>query len=133
MKNFSISYSDTWRPFPMAYWVHIEKGDTPWFAAEDFEPPAPKKDASGRYRIYCVEVDGFTFVFSSIEQLEHCIDILSRKLLPTTIALSERRPGSMGPNSHWLSRLPAHVKPWAYRQKAVKYLSKIRDEIKNEK
>ena len=28
----------------------------------------------------------------------------------------------MGPNSHWLSRLPANVKSWRYREKAVAHL-----------
>ncbi|WP_299984848.1 hypothetical protein [uncultured Pontibacter sp.] len=133
MKHFSISYSDNWRSFPMAYWVHIEQDGVPWYAAQAFDPPAPQKNANGMYKIYHIEVDGFTFVFSSVEQLDHCIDILSMKLLPTTRALSEKRPGHMGPNSHWLSRLPAHVKPWSYRQKAVKYLSKIKDELKHTK
>ncbi len=129
MKNYEISYSDDWRSFPMAYWVHIENDGKPWFASEEFTPPAPKKEVNGRYKVYSIEVDGFTFVFSSMEQLDHCIEILSRKLLPTTGALSEKRPGHMGPNTHWLSRLPAHVKPWTYRQKAIKHLTKVRDEL----
>jgi hypothetical protein len=28
----------------------------------------------------------------------------------------------MGPNSHWLSRLPAKAKPWRYRRRAAAYL-----------
>ena len=131
MKKYEIGYSDSWQSYPMAYWVHIEKDNPLWYAAEEFDPPAPKRDAQGMYKIYKIEIDGFTFIFSSLEQLEYCIKVLSMKLLPTTIALSEKRPGSMGPNSHWLSRLPARVKPWSYRQKAVKYLKKVKEELEH--
>jgi hypothetical protein len=53
------------------------------------------------------------------------------ELLPTTSALNEKRPGREDPNAHWLNGLPAQVKSWRYRQKAVKYLIKIREELKS--
>ncbi|MGV3585525.1 MAG: hypothetical protein ACO1OF_00870 [Adhaeribacter sp.] len=115
----------------MAYWVHIEQDNQHWLDAEAYNPPAPKSDLRALYKIYKVEIDGFTFRFSSLEQLEHCIKILSMQSLPTASALSEIRPDNEGPNAHWLSILPAHVKSWRYRQKAVKYLSKVREELKN--
>ncbi|GAL76230.1 hypothetical protein JCM19275_636 [Nonlabens ulvanivorans] len=50
---------------------------------------------------------------------------MARKLLPTTMELSSKRPGRKGPNSHWLSRLPAKTKPWKYREKLIKYCNQI--------
>lgn len=132
MKKYEVGYTETWQSAPMAYWVHIEQDHEYWFAAKEFDPPAPKKAANGMYKLYKIEVDGFTFIFTSLDQLKHCIEILSMKLLPTTRALSEKRPGTAGPNCHWLSRLPADVKPWTYRQKAVKYLLKVKEELEKQ-
>ena len=50
---------------------------------------------------------------------------MAKKLLPTSIELSTKRTGSKGPNSHWLSRLPAKTKPWKYREKLIKYCNQI--------
>jgi hypothetical protein len=124
MKKYRIEYSETWKNVPMAFWVHKEIDGQPWYDAKEFSPPAPIKDINGNYKIYNVEIDGFTFIFSSKEQIEECINILSKKLLPSTIELSKSRTENLGPNSHWLSRLPENVKNWKYRQKAVKYLKK---------
>jgi len=132
MKKYEVGYSRYWHNYPIAYWVHIEKDNKPWRDSVEYSPPSPKKDYNGIYKIYKIEINGFTFVFFSIDQLEHCIEILSMKLLPATITLSEKRPGNMGPNSHWLSRLPAKVKPWSYREKAVKYLKKVREELEKQ-
>ena len=30
-----------------------------------------------------------------------------------------------GPNSHWLSRLPASLKSWRFREGAVRYLAEV--------
>lgn len=125
MKKYWIEYSDTWKNVPMAYWVHKEIDSLNWYNAEEFLPLAPVKGINEKYEIYNVEIDGFTFIFSSKEQIEECINVFSKKLLPTTIELSKNRTNNHGPNSHWLSRLPEYVKNWKYRQKVVKYLKKL--------
>nr|WP_042296787.1 hypothetical protein [Nonlabens ulvanivorans] len=72
-----------------------------------------------------IELDGFRFSFTSEAQFEEFKTIMARKLLPTTMELSSKRPGRKGPNSHWLSRLPAKTKPWKYREKLIKYCNQI--------
>ena len=129
MKKFWVEYAERWQDEPLAYWVHRERGNRPWYEANDFAPPAPNPVPGKGYAIYSVEIDGMIFRFSSIAQLEHCIDILGRKLLPRTIDLSADRGTSKGPNSHWLSRLPKKAKPWRYREKATKYLREVLAEI----
>lgn len=49
-------------------------------------------------------------LFSAPAQLEHFIDVLSSKPLPTSRQLSSRRGLPVGPNGHWLSRLQARLK-----------------------
>ncbi len=129
MKNFRVDYAERWQDEPLAFWVHREQGDAPWYQTDDFDPPAPKPVPGKGYAIYCVEIDGMIFRFSSIPQIERCIEILGRKLLPRTIDLAAQRGTSKGPNSHWLSRLPKKAKPWRYREKAVKYLREVLAEI----
>ncbi len=124
MKKHWIEYADRWRPGPMSYWVHVETDGRPWHAASQFAPPLPGPVAGKGYARFFVEFDGCTFEFASLDELRVCISTLGQKLLPTTIRLSQQRGGGMGPNSHWLSRLPAKAKPWRYRRRAVAYLTK---------
>lgn len=90
--------------------------------------PVPGKG----FPTFHVEFDGFTFAFASLDELDICLETLSKKLLPTSLQLAAKRGTGVGPNSHWLSRLPAKVKPWRYREKAVKYLAKARGEFLDE-
>ncbi len=131
MKRHWIEYAETWQNAPMAFWVHREVDAEHWFQATRFEPPAPAVEPGKGYPIYFVECDGFTFEFSSLPQIERCIDILSRKAMPSSLELSGQRGTSKGPNSHWLSRLPQKATPWKYRQKAVAYLRQVLDGLRN--
>jgi hypothetical protein len=81
----------------------------------------------GRYATFFVELDGFTFRFASLAELDHCVEILSQRVLPTSRRLSEIRGTGYGPNNHWLSRLPKGTKTWKHRQKAVAYLGVARN------
>lgn len=123
MKRYWIEYSEEFSRSPMTFWVHKEIGDGPWYQAIDFDPPLPKPVPGKGFANYFVECDGFTFQFSSLDEMNEAIEVLSKKNLPTSRQLSERRGTTKGPNSHWLSRLPGSVKPWRYREKAVKVLS----------
>jgi len=110
----------------MAYWVHVQKPEgLHWQAATEFDPPAPAPDGAKGYALLCVESRRFVFVFSSPAQLVEAIRVLSLKPLPTTRRLASARPGGHGPNSHWLSRLPASVKAPKARQRAVEDLSAV--------
>jgi hypothetical protein len=120
-----IEHVRDWRDEPMAYWVHIERPGSVWRTSESYQPAAPK--ASGRmgYPVLCVETQDFVFRFSSAEQLVECIDVLDRKPLPTSRRLSAARGSGHGPNSHWLSRLPVHIKSPKTRQRAVEDLRSV--------
>ena len=103
----------------MAYWVHVEQGGAEWRSSESYCPPAPKPEGRKGYPVLCVESQGFVFRFSSAAQLAHCVDVLERKPLPTSRRLSAIRGSGYGPNTHWLSRLPGHIKSSRIRQRAV--------------
>ena len=109
----------------MAYWVHIEQDGLAWYRAEAFAPPAPKPEGRAGFPVLCIESQGFVFRFTSKEQLAECIDVLGRKPLPTSRRLSARRGGGHGPNSHWLSRLPGHIKAPKARERAVADLQAV--------
>lgn len=125
MKNTTIKYIDDWKQSPMAFWVHVEIDSKPWYNSEKFNPPAPIQIGAKGYLQLTIEFNGFSFLFTSEEQLNEFIEIMERKLLPSTIELSAKRGATKGPNSHWLSRLPGKTKPWKYREKLVKYCKKI--------
>jgi hypothetical protein len=118
MKHHWIEYTAEWTPGPMTFWVHIAaEGDSP-----RLNPPAPEPIPERGYPVYYVEVDGFTFQFASLDELRVCIDTLGKKLLPNTLRDAKKRGGN--PDQHWLRKMPDETKPWRYREKAVKYLTK---------
>lgn len=114
-----IEYVDDWRNAPMAYWVHVEQDGAHWRAATRYVPPAPSPVPHKGFRLLCVEIGDTVLHFSSEAQLAECIGVLSMKPLPTTRALSARRGTSLGPNGHWLSRLPAKLKSPRMRERVV--------------
>src|SRR5260221_7419125 len=116
----------------MTYWVHIEADGKGWYAAQEFNPPKPKPVPAKGYPLYHVEFDGFTFQFSSLDELRVCIDTLAKKVLPTSLRLSAGRGTGYGPSNHWLNRLPKKVKPWRYREKAIVYLRKSLEDFEKE-
>ncbi|MBI1892090.1 MAG: hypothetical protein HYS18_15705 [Burkholderiales bacterium] len=120
-----IEYASDWRNEPMAYWVHAQKSDEAWHAAREYEPPVPQAVAHKGFPVVCVEIESFIFRFSSVEQLAECVSVLSLVPLPTTRSLSRQRDGGAGPNSHWLSRLPAKIKAPKARLKAVAVLNEV--------
>ena len=120
-----IEHTPDWRNEQMAYWVHLEFGSAAWRASESYNPPAPMAEGSRGYPVLCVESQGFVFRFSSAAQLAECVDVLGRKPLPTSRRLSAIRGGGHGPNSHWLSRLPGHIKSPKIRQRAVEDLRSV--------
>ncbi|MGC1274822.1 MAG: hypothetical protein WBC44_14035 [Planctomycetaceae bacterium] len=132
MKRQWIEYRDEWSREPMTYWVHREADGKPWYEAEVFDPPRPVPVPGRGWPVYFAEIDGFTFRFASLAEMEVCIETLSRKVLPTTRRLTEERATCYGPNHHWLSRMPKGTKSWSYRQKAVTYLRMAKRQFEQE-
>lgn len=120
--NTWIEYADDWRHAPMAYWVHVHQDGDTWSKARHYLPPAPTPVAGKGYPILFVDAGSVTLHFSSAEQLRECIRVLEMVPLPTTRRLSALRGEALGPNSHWLSRLPASIKSPKARMRLVKVL-----------
>ena len=125
MKTFRNEYTEHWRRGPMTFWVHVEADGRHWREAKESNPPAPRPVPGKGYPYYFVEVDGFTFEFASLDEMDVCIETLSQKLLPSTQRETNAR--GTGPSPHWLNRLPAGTHSWRYRKKAVGVLREARE------
>jgi hypothetical protein len=121
-----IEYVSDWRSVPMAYWVHVEQDGKHWRSAERFLPAAPVAVPHKGYAVLCVQLGDTVLRFSSAAQLAECIRVLSMKPLPTSRRLSVQRGSGHGPNSHWLSRLPASIKGPKQRAHVVEVLRQTR-------
>jgi hypothetical protein len=106
----------------MTYWVHREADGEAWNRSTRHEPPLPTSVAGRGFPHFHVEYRGFVFDFASLDEIRSGIDVLGRKVLPSTLRLTADRGGQVGPNTHWLSRLPPHVLSWRYREPAVEYM-----------
>ncbi|MFZ6876001.1 hypothetical protein ACO0LF_28400 [Undibacterium sp. Di27W] len=113
--KFYFSFADHWRAAPLAYWVHLPVADQPG----DWQAPLPPCIPHKGYAYLHVEFEKHELIFSSPAQLAHFIEALSKTALPTTLHLSSLRGAPVGPNGHWLSRLPASLKAPRKRAKLV--------------
>lgn len=94
-----------------------------------FEPPAPEPVLHKGYAFLHIEFEAHELVFSSPAQMDHFIEVLSTKPLPTSLQLSARRGMMVGPNGHWLSRLPAKLKSPRKRDKLVHAMQAVRASV----
>ena len=124
MSRHWVEYSNERVRSPMTFWVHREQIGQQWSLGAELDPPLPGTVGGKGYPKYFVTVADFQFRFASFEEMRHCIDVLSSENLPTTTELSAARASGAGPNSHWLSRLPARTKSWRFREKAVSRIVK---------
>ncbi|HVY90982.1 MAG TPA: hypothetical protein VG942_19090 [Hyphomonadaceae bacterium] len=113
-----IEYRDHPIRSPLTPWVHTGV-DGPYWKATMFDPPMPRPVHGKGYPVWFVDHRGRSLVFASPEEIEHAIDILSRKILPVTRDLGKPYRAV---NSHWLSRLHSSFKPWKVREQLVKRL-----------
>jgi hypothetical protein len=124
MKKHWIEYHSSWQHSPMTFWVYRADDDSKWHEAKKFTPPAPPPFREKGFPMFCVEVDGVPFRFASLRELRVCIEVLSRKVLPTTAQLI-RESGLTGFSNHvWLGRLPKKTHSMRYRAKAIPFLEK---------
>jgi len=91
-----------------------------WINAKLFKPELPTAIVSKGFPMLIIDALGHELRFSSIEEIEHFLEVIKQKNMPTASQLVSKRPKSIGLNSHWLSRLPAKLKPWRNRQKYIK-------------
>lgn len=123
--DYHFSLEPDWRKAPLAFWVHVP------VAGSDTEcvPPAPVKVLHKGFMILHVGVADIDLQFSSLAQLDHFIEVMGAKPLPTSRQLSKKREAPIGPNSHWLSRLPAKLKAPKERLKLVNKLRAVREKL----
>jgi hypothetical protein len=123
--RFSLSFEPDWRRAPLAFWVHIPVPGS----STDYIPAAPVAVLHKGFVFLHVDADDVNLQFSSLAQLDHFIDVLDSKLLPTSGQLSRKRALPVGPNGHWLSRLPAKLKRPKERAKLVSGLKTLRGQL----
>jgi len=128
MKKAAVVYLDEYQATPVSFWVHRHLDADAWVNAKQFDPPLPAPVPGRGWAQFVVEFDGLEVRFSSSAELDHFIDVLSRNPLPTTRRLANLRGTTLGPNAHWLSRLPARAKPQDFRRRLVAYLQSVRPE-----
>lgn len=114
-----------WRTAPLAFWVHVPVAGT----ATAYMPAAPIAAPHKGFVFLHVDAMGVDLQFSSLAQLDHFIDVMATRPLPTSLQLSRKRGAPVGPNGHWLSRLPAKLKTTKARAKLVGRLRTVREQL----
>lgn len=122
MKKFEITFKALYPETPLTFWVQIQKLEGGAFDVNSFEPPLSKVIGGKGFSELKVNFLGVDFRFSSVHELAHFISVMEKRNLPTTMSLSLKRNAGIGPNGHWLSRLPSRLKPWRQRVRLVKLL-----------
>ena len=122
--NFHFTLEPDWRTAPLAFWVHV-----PVVGSTKCIPPAPVAVLHKGFMLLHVDAADVDLQFSSLAQLDHFIEVMAARPLPTSRELSRKRELSIGPNSHWLSRLPAKLKAPTERAKLVSRLRAVREQL----
>ena len=123
--TFHFTFETDWRYAPLAYWVHVPVPGGDGL----FDPPVPSAIPHRGHALLRVQFEAHELLFGSPAQLTHFIDVLATKPLPTSRQLSSRRGPDVGPNGHWLSRLPAGLKSPRKRDKLVRALRAVRAQV----
>lgn len=119
MTRWRIEFEPEFRESPLSYWVHVNVDHEIWVRASQFEPALPEPIAGKGYARLVVDAFGVQLEFASLQEARHFREVLSQKNLPSSLRLVRKRSASAGPNRHWLSRLPARLKPWRTREKLL--------------
>jgi hypothetical protein len=118
---------------PLSFWVHRHLGTDAWFHAEEYDPPMPKPVPSLGWPIYILEHRGQQLVFASVEEIDHAIEVLKNKALPTTRRLAQQAGYGEFQHGHWLSKLSKAWKPWKVRKELVETLIAFRNRQKTDR
>ncbi len=131
MKKYRIEYREKYHYSPVSYWVHKNMEDCHWMRSKTFEPPLPKSIPCKGYPYLVIDALGTELTFSSIDEAKHTYDVLSQRNMPSTQELCIKSGNDAGPNSHWLSRFPSHLKPWRKRERYLGVLKSGINEFKS--
>lgn len=130
MKKWRIEYRPTYSETPLSFWVHRNVDHEVWRYAKKFEPELPKAIPGKGYPLLIVNALGIELEFASVAEVGHFLDVFGQKNLPTTKQLSKQRINNYGPNSHWLSRLPAGIKSWSKRERMIPIVESALNEFR---
>ncbi len=119
MKKWRIVYKPCFTPTPLSFWVHVPLDNAVWIAATKFAPCLPRPIPCKGYPFLVVNALGVELEFASVAEVEHFLAIIKQRNLPTSQQLSRQRTDTLGPNKHWLSRMPAGLKPWIKRKRYI--------------
>ncbi len=125
MPKIKVGYSKERVKSPLSFWVHRAVDSKGWDSAKEYDPPMPTPIIGKGYPKYQIEYRGHNLLFSSKEEISHCIAILSEKVLPTTHALAQKAGYPDYQHLHWLSKWPGDIKSWKHRQSIVKLLNQL--------
>ena len=133
MKKWRVEYSQQRKFSPISWWVHqaINNKKTEWRHSENYEPPFPKPVVLKGFPYLIVSVGNFDLEFASSYEVEHCINILSQKNLPSTKSMVCPNFTTYKGYNHWLASFPAYLKSWKLRQKTVNLLAQALAEVKS--
>lgn len=123
--RFHFTLEPDWRTAPLAFWVHV----TVTGSDKECVPSAPVEVLHKGFVVLHVDAADVDLQFSSLAQLDHFIEVMVTKPLPTSRQLSRKRELPVGPNSHWLSRLPVKLKAPKERAKLVSRLEAVREQL----
>ncbi len=130
MKKWRIDYTPEFKPGPLSFWVHKSSGGDSWLAVKEYAPSLPTVVPGKGFPRLSVNVMGIELEFASVPEVEHFLDVIRQKNMPTTLQLTQKRGVACGPNSHWLSRLPSKIKPWVKRAKIIPIIEEGLSEYK---
>jgi hypothetical protein len=97
-----------------------------WAGATRYDPPLPKSVVGEGFKNFKIEVKGYVLNFSSIEEIDHCIELFSNKVLPTTYQMSQNSWTKGFQHTHWLSKFPGDLKSFKNREIIIKLLGKLK-------
>lgn len=125
VSKISIRYSNERIKSPLGFWVHKALDAAVWDKATQYEPPLARYVSGKGYPTYGIEYKGHYLYFCSEDEINHCIDVLSKKVLPAPKYLAKIAGHSGYKHLHWLTKWPADIKSWKDRQQIVKYLNEL--------
>ena len=128
MAKYRIEYSETFEPSPLSRWVHQPLDSDIWSNATEYQPKFPSKVIGKGYLSYIIEHKGIEFIFRSKAEIDHCISIFEKKVLPTTHELAKKSWMNGYQHIHWLSKWPGAFKSFKDREAIIRLLKKVKNE-----
>ncbi len=126
MTKYWKEYLEEYRQSPLSSEVHRPVNSDIWLYATEYDPPLPKAEAGQGYTLYKIEVKGRELQFSSLQEIERCIQVLSKRNLPTTYQLSQQSWCKGWQHTHWLTKFPGALKSAKTRMRIVTLLNKVK-------